>query len=121
VEYGQPDPLLMPSSAVTMGSVYRATEIKALTGLLLFGDNPSGEVFYINADKLPNGGQDPIRRIMFEDGGTPKTLLQLIKQKNEAQGRKPATRADLRFGQGPNGEVFLLNKGDGVIRRLAPR
>ena len=121
VEYGQPDPLFMPNSAVTMGAVYRATEIKALTGLLLFGDNPSGEVFYINADKLPNGGQDPIRRILFEDGGAPKTLLQLIKQKNEAQGRKPATRADLRFGVGANGEIFLLNKGDGTIRRLAPK
>jgi glucose/arabinose dehydrogenase len=121
VEYGQPDPLFMPNSAVTMGVVYRATEIKALTGLLLFGDNPSGEVFYINADKLPSGGQDPIRRVLFDDGGTPKTLLQLIKQKNEAQGRKPATRADLRFGSGANGEVFLLNKGDGTIRRLAPR
>lgn len=121
VEYGQPDPLLMPSSAVTMGSVYRATEIKPLAGLLLFGDNPSGEVFYISADKLPNGGQDPIRRILFDDGGTRKTLLQLIRQKNAAQGRKPATRADLRFGSGPNGEIFLLNKGDGIIRRLAPR
>jgi glucose/arabinose dehydrogenase len=121
VEYGQPDPLLQPSSAVTMGAVYRATEIKPLTGMLLFGDNPSGEVFYINADRLPSGGQDPIRRVLFDDGGTAKTLLQLIKQKNEAQGRKPATRADLRFGSGPNGEVFLLNKGDGTIRRLAPR
>lgn len=121
VEYGQPDPLFMPNSAVTMGAVYRATEIKALSGLLLFGDNPSGEVFYINADKLPNGGQDPIRRILFDDGGAQKTFLQLIKQKNEAQGRKPATRADLRFGSGANGEIFLLNKGDGTIRRLAPR
>jgi hypothetical protein len=121
VEYGQPDPLFMPNSAVTMGAVYRASEIKALTGLLLFGDNPSGEVFYINADKLPNGGQDPIRRILFDDGGAQKTLLQLIKQKNEAQGRKPATRADLRFGVGANGEIFLLNKGDGTIRRLAQK
>ena len=121
VEYGQPDPLFMPNSAVTVGSVYRATEIKQLTGVLLFGDNPSGEVFYVNADKLPQGGQDPIRRILFDEGGTAKTLLQLIKQKNEAQGRKPATRADLRFGLGPNGEVYLLNKGDGTIRRLAPR
>jgi len=29
-----------------------------------------------------------------------------------------ATRTDLRFGEGPDGRVFLLNKQDGVIREL---
>ena len=29
-----------------------------------------------------------------------------------------ATRVDLRFGQGPNGEVYLLSKQDGFVRRL---
>jgi hypothetical protein len=118
VEYGQTDPLFMPNSAVTVGSVYRKNDIRQLAGLLLFGDNPSGEVFYINADKLPKGGQDPVRRILFDDRGVPKTLLALIKEKNATQGRKPATRADLRFGSGPDGQIFLLNKGDGTIRRL---
>jgi hypothetical protein len=33
----------------------------------LFGDIPSGEIFYIQADKLPKGGQDSIRSIMFND------------------------------------------------------
>ena len=27
-----------------------------------------------------------------------------------------ATRADLRMGMGPNGQLFILNKRDGVIR-----
>jgi hypothetical protein len=120
VEYGQTDPLFQPNSAVTVGAVYHKTQIRQLTGMLLFGDNPSGEVFYINADKLPEGGQDAIRRVLFDNGGSPKTLLELIKDKNAAQGRKPATRADLRFGFGPDGQIFLLNKGDGTIRQLAP-
>ena len=67
---------------------------------MIFGDNPSGEIFYVNADKLPAGGQDAIRRIMFNDKGTNKTLLQLIREKNAAQGKPPAPRADLRFGRG---------------------
>ena len=118
VEYGQLDPLLQPQSAVTMGVVYRRKDIPRLSNLLIFGDNPSGEVFYVSADKLPNGGQDAIRRILFNDKGASKTLLQLIKDKNVTQGKTPATRADLRFGEGPNGEIFLLNKRDGVIRQI---
>jgi glucose/arabinose dehydrogenase len=118
VEYGQPDPLLQPQSAVTGVVAYRGTHIPQLANLLLFGDNPSGEVFYVNADKLPSGGQDPIRRVVFGISGTPRTLLSLIQEKNQAQGKKPATRADLRFGTGPDGRVFLLNKADGVIREL---
>ena len=120
VEYGQLDPLLQPQSAVTMGVVYRRKEIPQLSNLLIFGDNPSGEVFYVSADKLPNGGQDPIRRILFNDKGQTKTLLQLIQEKNVAQGKPASTRADLRFGEGPNGEIFILNKRDGVIRQIVP-
>ncbi len=120
VEYGQPDPLLQSQSAATMGVIYRGTEIPQLTNLLLFGDNPSGEIFYVNADSLPQGGQSAIRRILFNDNGTPKTLLQLIQAKNTAQGRQPARRADLRFGPGPDGRVFILNKQDGTIRVLVP-
>jgi hypothetical protein len=120
VEYAQADPLLQNSSAVTLGLVYRQNDIKPLANLLLFGDNPSGEVFYVSADRLPQGGQDAIRRVLFNDGGTPKTLLQLIQAKNTAQGKKPATRADLRFNQGPAGRIFILNKRDGVIRVLVP-
>jgi glucose/sorbosone dehydrogenase len=116
VEYGQPDPLFQPNSAVTGGYVYRQTAIPQLTGLLLFGDNPSGEIFYIHADNLPKGGQDAIRRIMFNDDGTSKNLLQLIKEKNVKQGKPLATRADLRFGLGPEGRIFVLNKRDGTIR-----
>jgi hypothetical protein len=119
VEYGQLDPLLQPQSAVTGVVVYRTNRIPQLANLLLFGDNPSGEVFYVSADKLPTGGQDAVRRVVFGTAGAPRTLLSVIQEKNMAQGKKPATRADLRFGTGPDGRVFLLNKADGTIRELA--
>jgi len=77
-------------------------------------------MFYVSADKLPGGGQDPIRRILLSDGGAAKTLLQVIREKNAALGKNPASRADLRFGFGPNGQLFLLNKADGVIRLVTP-
>ena len=119
VEYDQVDPLLQNQSAVTGIIVYRSNAIPQLANLLLFGDNPSGEVFYANADTLPiGGGQDAVHRILFNDGGAPKTLLELIRAKNVAQGKSPATRADLRFGTGPNSQVLLLNKRDGTIRLI---
>jgi glucose/arabinose dehydrogenase len=120
VEYGQLDPLLQRSSAAIGGLVYRHSAIKQLSNLLIFGDNPSGEIFYVSADSLPKGGQDAIRRILLNDKGESKTLLQLSKEKNVAQGKPPATRADLRFGEGPNGQIFILNKRDGTIRLLVP-
>jgi len=120
VEYGQPDPLLQPSSAVTMGYVSRQNAIPQLTDKVLFGDFPSGEIFHIDADDLPEGGQDAIRRVLFNDNGAQKTLLQLIQEKNTRQGRKPAERADLRFGLGPDAQIFVLNKQDGTIRVLVP-
>ena len=61
-----------------------------------------------------------MRRILLNDKGTPKPLLQIIREKNAAQGKKPAERADLRFGEGPQGQIFVLNKRDGIIRLLVP-
>jgi hypothetical protein len=112
-EYGQPDPLLQGQSAAVGLAVYRANRIQGIANMVIWGDNPSGEVFAIPADNLPNGGQASIRRVLFNDGGQPRTLVQLI-QKHVAN----ATQADLRLGAGPEGAIFLLNKFDGIVRRL---
>lgn len=119
-EYAQPDDLFQRQSAITGVVAYRADRIPRLTNLVLFGDFPSGEVFYIQADDLPDGGQDVIRRVLFGSDDSPTTLLELIQSENRAQGREPASRVDLRFGTGPNGRLFLLNKHDGVIREITP-
>ncbi len=118
-EFDHTDPLLR-RPAVTGVYAYRQTAIKQLTNKLIFGDNPSGEIFYVDADTLPQGGQDPIHRILLTDKGSSRTLLQIIQEKNTAQGKTPAVRADLRLAVGPQGQLFVLNKRDGVIRLLAP-
>jgi hypothetical protein len=120
VEYGQLDPLLQRGSAATGVYAYRQTDIPQLTNLVLFGDNPSGEVFSFSADDLPHGGQEAIRRVLFKDGQEVRTLLQLIQARNISQGKDPATRADMRMGLGPDRQVFILNKRDGTIRLLVP-
>ena len=117
---GQLDPLLQSQSAAAGLQVYRDDAIPQLANLVLFADQPSGEIFYIQSDDLPSGGQDAIRRILLNDAGETKTLLELIQEKNADQGRSAAPRADLRFGPGPGGQVFLLNKYDGIVRLLVP-
>jgi hypothetical protein len=120
VEYGQVDPLLLPNSAASGIVVYRSADIRVLSNLVLFTDMPSGEIFYFSADALPQGGQDPIRRVLLRSNGTSQTVLQVIQGKNKAQGKTPATRADLRLATARGDQIFLLNKGDGTIRRLVP-
>jgi len=120
VEYDHRDPLFQ-RAAITGLIVYRQTAIKALQNKMIFGDNPSGQIFYADADTLaPGGGQAVVRQILFNDNGTRKTLLQLITETNAKQGKEPAGRADLRFGEGPQGQVFVMNKRDGIIRLLVP-
>jgi hypothetical protein len=117
-EYDHHDPVLSNRVAVTGVIVYRSAAIPQLTNRILFGDMPSGEVFHISADDMAAQGQDHIRRVLFNDNGEARTLLQLIRGKNAQQGKQAASRADLRFGTGPDDQVFLLNKADGVVRVL---
>ncbi len=119
VEYDHRDPLFQ-RAAITGLIIYRRNEIRQLQNLMIFGDNPSGQIFYVDADKLPNGGQAAVRQVLFNDNGTRKTLLQLIGETNTKQKKEPAGRADLRFGEGPRGQIFVLNKRDGVIRLFVP-
>src|SRR5688572_13244120 len=117
-EYDHTDPVLSNRAATTGVIVYRSSAIPQLGNRIIFGDMPSGEVFHISADDTAATGQDHIRRVLFNSGGEAKTLLQLIREKDAQQGRQPAARADLRFGTGPDDQVFLLNKADGVVRLL---
>jgi hypothetical protein len=119
-EYDHSDPVLGNRAAVTGVIVSRTGPVMALRNRIVFGDNPSGEVFHVPADDTTAHGQAHIRRVLLLDGAEAKPLLQLIREKNARQGKQPASRADLRFGSGANGEIYLLNKADGIVRLLTP-
>jgi glucose/arabinose dehydrogenase len=120
VEFDHTDPLLVTRFAITGLVIYRGSGIKQLQNTMIFGDNPNGELFYTAADHLPDGGQGTLGRVLFNDRGTAKNLLQLIREKNAAQGQPPAPRADMRLGVGPGGQLLILNKRDGIIRAIVP-
>lgn len=119
-EYDHTDPLQPSGTAVSGLAVVRNSGIAELEGHILFGDLISGEVFAVPADKqhLYNG-QSENRRVLFDDGsGEPRTLLQLVQETYTERGEEPPVRMDLRFGSGADNQVYLLNKYDGIIRRI---
>ncbi len=119
-EFDHQDPLFQRLAAATGVVAYRESSIPQLRDRVLWGDLTGGEVFHVAADGLTDGGQAPLGRVLFRGEGEPSTLLELIRRANATQGREPAARADLHFGRGPDGRVFLLNKWDGVVREIIP-
>ena len=127
VEYGRHDPMFAGAGvAVTGVVVCRECGVAQLNGHVLFGDLPSGALMYFPADGLAKGGPEALRQVLLVEGagdvgaeGAGKTLLQLVQEERVAQGRAfPGRRVDLRFATSASGDVFLLNKRDGVVRRL---
>ncbi len=120
VEYGRNDPLMGGRVATTGIHVFRSDYISGLRDRVLFGDFPSGEILHFDADDLPQGGTEGIRRVLLRHDGEVGTFLDLIQERTVALGREPASRTDLRFGAGPGDRFFLLNKHDGMIREVVP-
>ena len=58
--------------------------------------------------------------LLKQDHGNVEELrtrhLEIIQEKNRAQGKTAAVRADLRFDANAAGQIFLLNKADGTLR-----
>ena len=94
--------------AVSGGFVYRGSSIPELEGKYVFGDLANGRVFYIDAAQEIGGGQSVVRELrLTEDiGVTQNSLTGIIGN----------SRADLRFGQDADGNLYLLNKRDGTVR-----
>lgn len=120
-EYDHAEPLLGGRAAVTGLVVYRDDAIPALADRVLFGDLPSGEIFHFDADDLPDGGKDALRRVLFRADGEPQRFLDVVRARNRADGRTPAERTDVRLYAVPDGRVFVLNKHDGVLRAVPAR
>jgi hypothetical protein len=55
-----------------------------------------------------------VKELTLLGNGGPVTLPELVGAST------PPGRVDLRFGQDEAGEVYILTKQDGKIRRLAP-
>jgi glucose/arabinose dehydrogenase len=95
--------------SIVGGFVYRGTATPVLYGKYLFGDIVRGRIFLVDADALVAGSQAPIDELtLLDENGAEVTLLGIVSD----------SRADLRFGIDAAGEIYVMTKRDGVIRRL---
>ena len=109
-------------TAISSGFAYRG-EIAALQGKFIFGDIVDGRVFYTDVSEM-----------IEADDGDPHTMatvheLQLVLNGSnvelgdvvaDALGQTAVSRTDLRLGMDASGELYLMTKTDGFIRKLVP-
>ena len=104
-------------NAVGGGFVYRGEAIPDLQGKYVFTDFPRGRVLYIDADNLVPGQLAEIRELRLILNGQEQDLVDVAGFPN-TYGR--GQRVDARLGIDSAGELYLLTKGDGWIRKLEP-
>ncbi len=95
-------------NAISGGFVYAGKDIPALQGKYIFGDIVTGRIFYVASDQLKLGQQVPVYEVGVQVAGRETTLRQLTDNK----------RVDLRFGEGPGNELYILTKADGKVWKV---
>ena len=104
-------------NAIGGGYVYRGEAIPELQGKYIFTDFPRGRVFYIDADNLVSGQLAEIQELRLILNGQEQDLVDVAGFPN-TYGR--GDRVDARLGIDSAGELYLLTKGDGWVRKLVP-
>ena len=112
VQYDRSEAKGLGKAAIAGGFVYRGRAVPALVGHYLFGDLVSGRVFHVPVRDLQQGKQTAAKELTLRHRGRVVTLMALVGGANR--------RVDLRFGQDEAGEIYILTKQDGHVRRLAP-
>ena len=102
--------------AIGGGYVYRGEAIPALQGKYLFTDFPRGRLFAIDADGLQAGQPAAIEEVRLLIDGAERPLVDVAGFPNTYNAEFP--RVDARLGIDHSGELYLLTKGDGWIRKL---
>ena len=114
--------------AIAGGFIYTGSDVPALGDKLVFGDITTGRIWYSN-----------LSDVFAADDGDPKTmapfheitwdLRKRAEKAYQSRGGEGDTlpgggqvsgvgRVDLRFAEDDDGEVYVLTKSDGMIRRI---
>jgi glucose/arabinose dehydrogenase len=95
-------------NAISGGYEYTGPSIAMLKGKIVFGDIPSGRVFYIESNDDKPGKMAAIKGLHIAINGNPGTLT-------KACGNK---RVEIRFGEDAAGELYVLTKADGKVYKV---
>lgn len=105
--------------AIGSGHVYRGSAITALVGHFVFTDLVRGRLFYIATDSLEADNPTTIFELALTLEGEDGSLVDVAGHTNTHGGHTPhSRRVDLRVSEGNDGELYILSKGDGWVRKL---
>jgi len=114
--------------AIANGFVYRGKRIPALQGSLVFGDITTGRIWYADMKEvLAADDGNPLSLAPIHELGT--RLRSLSEETYRRRGGPDAGlpgrgavagrgRIDLRLAEDNEGELYVLTKGDGMIREV---
>lgn len=94
--------------AISGGFEYTGTAVPQLKGKFLFGDIPTGRLYYFDMADMKQGKQAPIKEWKVTIDGSAKTFREVC----------GSSRIDLHFGKDAKGELYLLTKADGKVYKL---
>lgn len=114
--------------AIANGFVYRGKKIPALKGTFVFGDITTGRIWYAHMkDILAADDGNPLTFAPIHELGTQIRALAEETYKKRG-GKNPglpgrgaiagAGRIDLRLAEDSEGELYVLTKADGMIRKI---
>ncbi|MCZ6853155.1 MAG: PQQ-dependent sugar dehydrogenase [Gammaproteobacteria bacterium] len=104
-------------NAIGGGYLYEGNAIPELRGKFVFVDLVRGRVFYIETNRLVPGDLQEIRELRLSFNGVERSLAEVS---SFANSYASGGRVDLRLGIDALGELYLLTKGDGWVRKLVP-
>lgn len=114
--------------AIANGFVYHGDRIPALKGSLVFGDVTTGRIWYAKMSEiLAADDNDPLTMAPIHELKT--QLRTLVEETYKRRGGRAeglpgrgavagAGRLDIRLAEDNDGELYLLSKGDGMIREF---
>ncbi len=109
------------NTAVAGGFVYWGRAIPKLQGQFVFGEVASGRIFYADVNELIAADDgDPttvatIQELELVHEGKNRDLIDIVAA---AMGQDQVERTDLRLAMDAAGELYVMTKQDGYIRKL---
>ena len=114
--------------AIANGFVYRGTRVPALRDKLVFGDITTGRIWYANrADVIAadDGNAVTVAPIYEMDTDLRRLAEETYRRRGGLGPALPGMgvmagrgRVDLRFAEDNDGELYILTKSDGMIRKV---
>ncbi len=134
IQFGHTDVRGAPSSRLALGGGYVVNNGSALSGRYFYCEfASSGDLFFATVAELQSTvrkgppdrlTQAPMQRarIVFDHDGVPATEPQartsMVDVVDDSPDYNGSGRADIRFGQGPDGTLYLMSKNNGTIYRI---